>query len=156
MLLFACRFLPSRFFRTLPKTVLPADQVAPQPQDINGYPSPLCPKIPATPVHYPLCQCYSQNFTSLSAILPAPKIHGQLPSNNPPLKILSPLIPPSPTPPAFTSSPNSFITPYPPTINTLIPPLLSYPIYLMLLILYLMFVIPLIYVSFNKLNYQPC
>ena len=110
-----------------------------------GYQRISWPSVPKTPSNSgPLCQCHSQNFTSLSAILRAPQ--------NPwptPRRIISH---PTPFPPypSFTDFPS--FTPY----------LISYPIYLMLLILYLMllilylmFVIPLIYVSFNKLNYQP-
>ena len=90
-----CNLLPSRYFRKLPKTVLPADQLAPQPQDINGYPGPPCPKPPATPVH---CVNATHKISPPSLqYSELPKIHGQLLQNNAPLQLLSPLIPPSPT-----------------------------------------------------------
>ena len=88
MLLFARCLLPSRFFRTLPKTVLPADQLGPQPQDINGYPGPPCPKPPATPGA--LCQFHSQ-FPSTNS--PLPKFIPQLPQNESLPRKALPLIP---------------------------------------------------------------
>ena len=142
ILLVVCSLLPSRFFfRTLPKNVLPADQLAPQPQDINGYPGPPCPKPPATPGA--LCQFHSK-FHSANPLLPK-----FIPNSR---RIISPQ---TPFPPLSLLHRLPFIYSLIPTFITLSSYLMSCPIYLMLLILNLMFIIPLIYVSFNKLNYQP-
>ena len=115
ILLVARSLLPSFFFRTLPKIVLPADQFAPQPQDINGYPGPPCPKPPATPIHCVIAtHKISPPSLQYSELL---KIHGQLPQNPPPVRLLPFLIPPSPTSLHLLPHLTPLLPPYPPAIN---------------------------------------
>ena len=87
-----CSLLPSRFFRTLPKTDLPADQLAPSPRISTDILALHAQNPQQTPVHY-------VNSTP-SFTLPIPRSPKFIP-NSPNIILLPnsfpPLIPPSPT-----------------------------------------------------------